>query len=66
MRIIVKSIGGGGVNTVDISKNITNECEPSKIGPSFREGCYGLNIRSTCKIEIVMLIMIQFMSKLDM
>jgi len=44
-----KYIEGGGVNIVDISKNITNECGPSKIGPSYRDWCYGLNIRSTCK-----------------
>lgn len=44
-----KYIEGGGVNIVDISKNITNECGPSKIGPSYRDWRYGLNIRSTCK-----------------
>jgi len=41
--------GGGGVNTVDISKNITNECEPAKNGPTYRESCNGLNIKAKCK-----------------
>ena len=41
--------GGGGVNTVDITKNITNECEPAKSGPTYREGCNGLNIQAKCK-----------------
>lgn len=40
---------GAGLNTVDVSKNITKECEPAKTGPSYREGCNGLNIRSICK-----------------
>ena len=39
----------GGMDTVDISKNITKECEPAKSGPSYREGCNGLCIRSICK-----------------
>ena len=41
--------GGSGVNTVDITKNITNECEPAKSGPKYREGCNGLNIKAKCK-----------------
>ena len=40
---------GGGPTTVDVSKNLTKECEPAKAGPSYRKGCYGLNIRSICK-----------------
>ena len=39
----------GGMDTVDISKNITKECEPAKSGPTYREGCNGLCIRSICK-----------------
>jgi len=46
---IKKNIVGGGVNTVDISKNIMNECEPAKSCPSYRYGCDGLNIQATCK-----------------
>ena len=41
--------GGGGISTVDISKNITNESEGAKNDPSYREGCKGLCIRSICK-----------------
>ena len=47
--IIRHLVGGGGINTVDISKNITNECEPALNGPSYREGCNGLCIQSICK-----------------
>ena len=41
--------GGGGIETVDISKNITKEYGPANSGPSYRKGCYGLCIQSTCK-----------------
>ena len=44
-----RSCGVGGINTVDITKNITNEVEGAKDGPSYREGCKGLCIRSICK-----------------
>ena len=43
--------GGGGLLTVDVSKNITKEVEPGKTGPSYRRGCDGLCIRATCKNE---------------
>ena len=46
---VVEKLFGGGMDTVDISKNITKECEPAKSGPSYREGCNGLSIRSICK-----------------
>ena len=39
----------GGIDTVDVSKNITKECKGADSGPSYREGCNGLNIRSICK-----------------
>jgi len=42
---------GGGLSTVDVSKNITKEVEPGKTGPSYRRGCDGLCIRATCKNE---------------
>ena len=42
---------GGGLLTVDVSKNITKEVEPAKTGPSYRTGCDGLCIRATCKNE---------------
>ena len=41
----------GGISTVDVSKNITKEVEPGHSGLSYRYGCNGLNIRSTCKNE---------------
>ena len=47
--IMTRLVAGGGINTVDISKNITNECEPALNGPSYREGCNGLCIQSICK-----------------
>ena len=40
---------GGGITTVDVSKNITKEGEPASSGPSYRVGCRGLNIQSRCK-----------------
>ena len=40
---------GAGPTTVDVSKNLTKECEPAKAAPSYRYGCDGLNIRSICK-----------------
>ena len=40
---------GGGITTVDVSKNITKEGEPASSGPSYRDGCRGLNIQSKCK-----------------
>ena len=42
---------GGGIITVDVSKNITKEVEGAKTGPSYRTGCDGLCIRATCKNE---------------
>ena len=42
---------GGGVNTVEISTNPTNECE----WPTYRVGCDGLNIKTKFKLEIMML-----------
>lgn len=39
----------GGITTVDVSKNITQEGAPSNSGPSYRRGCRGLNIQSKCK-----------------
>ena len=54
-------VGGGGINTVDISKNITNECESALNGPSYREGCNAYAFNQYVKIKIVLLIMIQFM-----
>ena len=41
----------GGIETVDISKNITKEVEPGNSNLSYRLGCNGLCIRSTCKNE---------------
>ena len=41
--------GGGGIETVDISKNKTKEVSPGKSGPSYRYASKGLNIRATCK-----------------
>ena len=40
---------GGGITTVDVSKNITKEGGPSNSGLSYRAGCRGLNIQSKCK-----------------
>ena len=40
---------GGGLETVDVSKNITKEYKPANSGPSYRRGCNGLCIQSTCK-----------------
>jgi len=40
---------GGGIETVDVSKNITKEYEPGNSGLSYRKGCNGLCIQSTCK-----------------
>lgn len=48
-HIFLKLFSGGGPTTVDVSKNLTKECEPAKAGPSYRDGCNGLNIRSICK-----------------
>ena len=48
----IYKVGGGGeigISTVDISKNKTNEYEPSIGGPSYRIGCDGLVIQSNCK-----------------
>ena len=42
---------GGGIITVDVSKNITKEVEGGKTGLSYRKGCDGLCIRATCKNE---------------
>lgn len=39
----------GGIETVDVSKNKTRECTPGNNGLSYRKGCNGLCIRSTCK-----------------
>ena len=41
--------GGGGIETVDISKNKTKEVSPAKSAPSYRYASGGLNIRATCK-----------------
>ena len=43
------NFSGGGITTVDVSKNITKEGEPASSGPSYRIGCRGLNIQSRCK-----------------
>ena len=40
---------GGGLSTIDVSKNKTKEYEPARSGPSYRQGCNGLNIQSKCK-----------------
>jgi hypothetical protein len=40
---------GRGINSVDISKNITNEYEPEKSGPTYRKECDGLNIKAKYK-----------------
>ena len=40
---------GGGIETVDVSKNRTKEVSPGKGGPSYRYASNGLNIRATCK-----------------
>jgi len=40
---------GGGLSTVDVSKNITREYEPGNSGLFYRQGCDGLNIQSKCK-----------------
>lgn len=51
---VIKSddiIGGGGIKTVDFTKNITKEYKPSSNGPSYQIGCNGLCIQSTCKNE---------------
>ena len=48
---IEKIAGGGGIKTVDISKDITKEYKPSSGGPSYQTGCNGLCIQSTCKNE---------------
>jgi hypothetical protein len=42
---------GGGIITVDVSKNITKEVEGGNTGLSYRAGCDGLCIRATCKNE---------------
>ena len=46
---VIDRLYNGGMDTVDISKNITKECEPAKSAPSYREGCNGLCIQSICK-----------------
>ena len=43
------SYSGGGIETVDVSKNRTKEVSPGKGGPSYRYASNGLNIRATCK-----------------
>ena len=43
------SYSGGGIETVDVSKNRTKEVSPVKGGPSYRYTSNGLNIRATCK-----------------
>ena len=51
-QILLKDMAhliGTGPTTVDVSKNLTKECEPAKAAPSYRDGCDGLNIRSICK-----------------
>ena len=42
-------LGGGGIETVDVSKNITKEYEPGNSGKYYKQGCFGLCIQSTCK-----------------
>ena len=51
IRVIDTSIakGGGGIKTVDISKNNTITLSFSSTAPYYREVCYGLNIKSICK-----------------
>ena len=41
--------GGGGITTVDISKNNTLTLSFSSTAPNYREVCDGLNIKSICK-----------------
>ena len=41
--------GGGGITTVDISKNNTRTISFSSTAPYYREVCDGLNIMSICK-----------------
>ena len=41
--------GGGGITTVDISKNNTRTLSFSSTAPYYREVCGGLNIMSICK-----------------
>ena len=49
LRREIRLRGGGGIETVDISKNKTKEVSPAKSAPSYRYGSGGLNIRATCK-----------------
>lgn len=49
LRRVVRLRGGGGIETVDISKNKTKEVSPAKSAPSYRYSTGGLNIRATCK-----------------
>lgn len=46
---VTSNVRGGGIETVDVTKNITKEYEPSRSGPSYKTGCNGLTIQSTCK-----------------
>ena len=47
--ISTKKGGGGGITTVDISKNNTRTISFSSTAPDYREVCDGLNIKSICK-----------------
>ena len=41
-QILLKDMAhliGTGPTTVDVSKNLTKECEPAKAAPSYRDGC---------------------------
>ena len=49
LNFIGQFLAGGGIETVDVSKNITKEYEPGNSGLSYRKGCNGLCIQSTCK-----------------
>jgi len=49
LYFIGQFLAGGGIETVDVSKNITKEYEPGNSGLSYRKGCNGLCIQSTCK-----------------
>lgn len=49
VRDKITKAGGGGITTVDISKNNTITISFSSTAPYYREVCAGLNIKSICK-----------------
>ena len=49
LYFIGQFLAGGGIETVDVSKKITKEYELGNSGLSYRKGCNGLCIQSTCK-----------------